>query len=158
MAQRQMQGERVGHTLTATALVHEAYLKLGGAACSLPPGAPFYHAAAQAMRRILIDHARRRKAEKRGGERRRMEELSNVIDLAEHGDPDEILALEDALVRLEQEDPDAAAVVRLRFFAGLSGDESAKVIGISPRQADREWAYARAFLLRALWDGEPPAA
>jgi len=154
VAQQQMLGERRDHTLTATALVHEAYLRLSATELEGAARGQFYRLAAQAMRHILIDHARRRKAEKRGGGRVRIGEMENVIDLATSGDPDEILALDEAILRLEEEDPDAAGVVRLRFFAGLSGDQAAEALGISPRQADREWAYARAFLLKAL-QGRP---
>jgi RNA polymerase sigma factor (TIGR02999 family) len=152
MAQRQMQGERPGHTLSATALVHEAYLKLSGTELAGLPPARFYQAAAEAMRRILIDSARRRNAGKRGGGLRRVPDVQSVLDLAVNGSPEEILALEEAIQRLEKEDPEAAGVVRLRFFAGLSGDQAAEALGISPRQADREWAFARAFLHRALQD------
>lgn len=154
IAQRQMLDERAGHTLTATALVHEAYLRLFGREAIRGGRGAFYEAASQAMRRILIDHARRKKALKRGGGARRLEDFENVVEMAMLGDPDEILALEEALVRLEGRDARAAAVVRLRFFAGLSGDEAAETLGISPRQVDREWAYARAFLLKELRPGD----
>lgn len=151
IAEQKMRGERRGHTLSATALVHEAYLRIG------PDDGPsrrsYYQEAARAMRRILIDHARRRKADRRGAGREPVRDVENVVDLALHGDPDEILALDEALARLEEEDADAAAVVRLRFFAGLSGEEAAATLGISPRQVDREWAYARAYLFRRLGDG-----
>lgn len=150
LAQQLMLGERRDHTLTATALVNETYLRLSQAQSGAPAPEQFYYAAAQAMRHVLIDHARRRKALKRAGNARRIQDLENVVDLTLSGDPDEILALDDALVRLEESDTHAAAVVRLRFFAGLTGDQTAAMLGISPRQADREWAYARAFLLRAL--------
>lgn len=150
IAQRQMLGERRAHTLTATALVHEAYLKLAGSEAAGLPRRQYFQTAAQAMRRILIDHARKRKAEKRGAGAAHACDMENVVDLAVHGDPDEILALDEAILRLEGEDADAAGVVRLRFFAGLSGDEAAEVLGISPRQIDREWAYARAYLFKQL--------
>ncbi len=150
IAREQMRGERVGHTLTATALVHEAYLKLspGG----MPPSdrSTFYHAAAGAMRRILIDHARRRGASKRGRGLVSAVEIESVLDLARRENLEDVLALDEAILRLDKADPKAASVVRLRFFAGLSGDETAEVLGMSPRQADREWAYARAFLLQEL--------
>jgi RNA polymerase sigma factor (TIGR02999 family) len=149
-AQLDLAGERRGHTLSATALVHEAYLKLVG-----PREVPwanqghFYAAAAQAMRRILVDHARARG--RRGGKRLRLSELGDVADLAVAG-ADEILAVDEALGRLEGEDPQAAALVRLRFFAGLGVEEAAQVLGLSPRTAARLWTYARAVLYRDLSD------
>jgi RNA polymerase sigma factor (TIGR02999 family) len=148
IAQRQMSQERAGHTLQATALVNEAYLRLSqaGVAWSSPGG--FYQAAAEAMRRILIDHARARGSAKRGGARTRLP--LSVVDLAEDSDPAEILALDSALLRLEGAEPEVAAVVRLRFFAGLSGDETAEALAISPRQVDRLWGYARAWLRREM--------
>jgi RNA polymerase sigma factor (TIGR02999 family) len=155
IAQRQMQGERPGHTLTATALVHEVYVRMAPAGLAGAERARFYHAAAEAMRHILVDHARRRGARKRGGDRRRIIEMESVADLAADGNPDDTLALDDAILRLQQQDPDAAAVVRLRFFAGLTGEQVAETLGISPRQVDREWAYARAFLLRELRGAAP---
>ena len=145
-----MAGERRGHTLTATALVHEAYLRLAPAGLAGADRARFCAAAAEAMRRILIDHARRRGAAKRSGGGLRAVDMESVIDLARDDNSAEILALDDAVSRLEEEDTDAAAVVRLRFYAGLTGDQVAELLGISPRQVDREWAYARAFLLREL--------
>jgi RNA polymerase sigma factor (TIGR02999 family) len=145
-----MTDERRGHTLTATALVHEAYLRLAPAGLAGADRARFYAAAAEAMRRILIDHARRRRAAKRSGGGLRAVDMESVIDLARDDNSAEILALDDAVSRLEEEDTDAAAVVRLRFYAGLTGDQVAELLGISPRQVDREWAYARAFLLREL--------
>ncbi len=152
IAQRQMDGERRGHTLTATALVNEAYLKLGEVA----PGdrAEFYHAAAAAMRQVLIDYARARGAEKRGGDWNRLQLIQGVAELASGATPEDLMALDEAVVRLEKEDPGAAAVVRLRFYAGLSGDQTAEVLGISARQVDREWAFARAFLTRVLTTGD----
>ncbi len=152
IAQRQMQGERRGHTLTATALVNEAYLKLGSIAAG--NRAAFYHAAAGAMRRILIDHARARGADKRGGSWQRLEAVAGVADLASGANPEDLLALDEAVLRLEKEDPDAAAVVRLRFYAGLSGEQAAQVLGVSARQVDREWAFARAFLIKELRGAE----
>lgn len=157
IAQRQMQDERPGHTLTATALVHEAYLRLAPAGLSGADRARFFHAAAEAMRRILIDHARRRGAGKRGRGLRRIADIESVVDLARDENPEDTLALDAAISRLEKEDADAAAVVRLRFFAGLTGDQVSEVLGISPRQVDREWAYARAFLLLELRAERPDA-
>ena len=148
IAQQRMNAENAGHTLQATALVHEAFVRLGeGRRVPFKNRAHFFAAAAEAMRRILIDHARAKGAAKRrppGGE------LLSVVDLAEQPDPDQILALDHALGRLEVAEPEVAAVVRLRFFAGLSGDETAEALGISPRQVDRLWAYARAWLSREV--------
>jgi RNA polymerase sigma factor (TIGR02999 family) len=148
IAQQRMSTENTGHTLQATALVHEAYLRIGQDR-QLPfrDQAHFFATAAEAMRRILIDHARAKGAAKR---RPPAAELLSVVDLAEHRDPDQILALDRALKRLEEAEPEVAAVVRLRFFAGLSGDETAEALAVSPRQVDRLWAYARAWLSREV--------
>ena len=149
-AQLGLAREASGHTLTATALVHEAYLKLVGPR-ELPWAnrAHFYAAAAEAMRRILIDHARARG--RRGGVPLRLDEISDVAALAKAG-PEEILAVDEAIERLKSEDPLAAALVRLRFYAGLGVDEAAQALGISPRSAARLWTYARAALYRDLTD------
>ena len=153
LAQRNIEGERPGHTLTATALVHEAYLRLSENR-KVPWGseAHFYVAAAEAMRQILLDHARSKRRAKRGGGRKRV--AMNVLDLASATDPDEIVALDQHLCRLEAEHPAAAEVVRLRFYAGLTIDRTADVLDKSPRQVDRLWAFARAWLYRAL-EAEP---
>jgi RNA polymerase sigma factor (TIGR02999 family) len=153
IAQQRMAEERVGHTLQATALVHEAYLRLvGDRQVPWQSRAHYFVAAAEAMRRILIEHARGRARKKRGGEGgtplKRVP--LNVLDLATEGDPEEILMLDDGICRLEEEDPEAGRIVRLRFFAGLSVDETAAALGISPSSVDREWAYARARLQRLL--------
>jgi RNA polymerase sigma factor (TIGR02999 family) len=151
LARQRMSDERPGHTLQATALVHEAYLKLLGAGC--PPWAgrrQFFFAAAEAMRQILIDHARARNGLKRGGGRKRVP--LSVLDLAADEQLPEILALDEAISRLEKVSPDVAAVVRLRFYAGLSVDETAEALGVSPRTVKREWTYARARLFRELSD------
>lgn len=148
LAERHMKSERAGHSLSATGLVHEAYIRLAG-----PRDAPwqnrghFYAAAAQAMRRILIDHARARGA--RGGIHVQNSALPDVAALAA-GDPEQILAVDEAVTRLEGEDSQAAAVVRLRFYAGLSVDQAADSLGISSRSAARLWSYARARLHRML--------
>jgi RNA polymerase sigma factor (TIGR02999 family) len=157
IAQRNMNSERAGHPLQATALVHEAYMRLlgdeEGNQIAWDSRGHFYVAAAEAMRRILIEHARGRDRIKRGGGRKRVP--LNVVDLASEDDAEEILAVDEAFHRLEQEDPSAAQVVRLRFYAGLSVEETAKVMNISPRSVAREWAYARAWLQGALSEGEP---
>lgn len=147
-AQMQMGGERSGHTLSATALVHEAYLKLvGPREIAWANRRHFYAAAAEAMRRILIDHARARGP--RGGAMVPLEGIGDIVALATT-DSDKILAVDAALTRLENEDPEAASVVRLRFYAGLSVDQAAEALGLSPRTAARLWTYARAVLYRAL--------
>jgi RNA polymerase sigma factor (TIGR02999 family) len=149
-AQLDLAGEAHAQTLSATALVHEAYLKLVG-----PRDVPwanrrhFYAAAAEAMRRILVDHARKRG--RRGGPTLALSEVRDVAALAS-ADSERILAVDEALGRLEQEDPQAAALVRLRFFAGLGVDEAAQALGMSPRTAARLWTYARAVLFRDLSD------
>ena len=149
LAHKHMAGERAGHTLQATALVHEVYLKLlQGGAAPWQSRKQFFFAAAEAMRRILIDHARARAGLKRGGGRKRVP--LGGIDVATDEQMPEILALDEAVSRLEKVSPDVAAVVRLRFYAGLSVEETAEVLGVSPRTVKREWTYARARLFREL--------
>ncbi|MEZ5330324.1 MAG: sigma-70 family RNA polymerase sigma factor [Verrucomicrobiales bacterium] len=147
IAQVRMNAERPDHTLQATALVHEAYLRLerdlGGAL--IRNRSDFFGAAAEAMRRILIDHARRRGSLKRGGGWRKVP-IQNVADLAETADPDQILAVDEAYQILTVEQPLFAEVVRLRFFGGLSVEETAEVLGISPPTVKRRWRLARAML------------
>lgn len=148
LARHRMAQERVGHTLEATALVHEAYMRLS-------PGdrfanrAHFFKAAAEAMRNILIEHARAKGRRKRGGPDARRMPL-DVLDLAALPDSGDILAFDDAISRLEKEMPLAAAVVRLRFYAGLSIEEAAEALNISARSVNREWTFARAWLFRVL--------
>jgi RNA polymerase sigma factor (TIGR02999 family) len=154
LARQRMAMERPGHTLQATALVHEVYLRLTAAKNFRFAGrAQFYHAAAEAMRRILIDHARARGRAKRGAGARRMP--INLLDLAEKADRDQILALDDAIRRLETHTPQIAAVVRLRFFAGLTVEETAEALAIGRRSVDRAWAYARVWLGRELYERDP---
>ena len=164
MARGRMRQERAGHTLQATALVHEAYLKLLDAATAAgPDGTPgfadrgrFFVAAAEAMRRILIDHARKRRTAKRGGGAVRisLDDLGGDPSAPTGGlaDADRIVALGEALDVLEAEDPRTAEVVKLRYFAGLSAEETAAALDISERTVHREWSYARARLLE-LVDG-----
>ena len=156
LARQRMSLERPGHTLQATALVHEAYLRLAGAAnVRWSNSAHFYHAAAEAMRRILVEHARANGRIKRGAGARRVP--IHLLDLADDGDSDEILALDEAIRRLEEHTPDVAAVVRLRFFAGLSVAETAEALGMGRRSVDRAWSYARVWLYRELYGQQPGA-
>lgn len=153
-AQLGLAGERAGHTLSATALVHEAYLKLVGPhEVAWASRGHFYAAAAEAMRRILIDYARARGRLKRGPAPVPLERASilhSVADLASDEHSDQIVRLDEAVRRLEAEDPDVAQVVRLRFYAGLSGEETASALGKSPATVDRDWSWARAWLFRQL--------
>lgn len=155
IAQKRMSMERRDHTLQATALVHEAYLRLvkpnGAGEVAWRDRGHFYRAAAEAMRRILIEHARQKNASKRGGDCSRLS--LNVCDLADEDQSGQILSLDDALVRLQQADATAADIVRLRFFAGLSIEQVAGVLGVSDRTVKREWEYARAKLFRLLEEG-----
>ena len=149
LARKRMYGERPNHTLQPTELVHEAYLRLlGNADVPWSGRTQFFFAAAEAMRRILIDHARQRAQLKRGGGRQRVS--LSALDPASEENLPQILALDEALSRLEKVSPDVASVVRLRFFGGLSIDETAAALGISPRTVKREWTYARARLFREL--------
>jgi RNA polymerase sigma factor (TIGR02999 family) len=147
LAARQMAREKPGQTLDATALVHEAYLKLAGAG-SFATTSQFFRAAAQAMRRVLIDHARAKKADKRGGGGQRFE-LSEADQMIVY-DPDTLLAIDEAIEKLAVEDPTSAELARLRLFAGLSVEEAGESLGLARATAFREWAYARAFLSAAL--------
>lgn len=141
------------HTLQPTALVHEAYARLvGGNPIHWRGRGHFFALAAEAMRRILIEHARAKAARRRGGDRRSAPTRVplNLLELAERGEPDEILSVSDALDRLETHDADLARLVRLRFFAGLSEQETAAALGVSDRTVRREWTVARAWLRRWL--------
>jgi RNA polymerase sigma factor (TIGR02999 family) len=157
LAAQKLAHEQPGQTLEATALVHEAYIRLVGDEPKKPwdGRGHFFAAAAEAMRRILVDRARDRHRQKRGGSRRR---VRINLDALVHDPPDEdLLALDDALQALAREDPAGAELVRLRAFAGLTLAEAAEVMGIGRRTADRYWAYARAWLCDALGDHEPSA-
>jgi RNA polymerase sigma factor (TIGR02999 family) len=152
MADREMYRERSDHTLTPTALVHEAYLKLVHMdKVDWQGRAHFFGACAQAMRRILISYARMKKAEKRGGGDAAVP-LDNVVVAAESR-PADLLALDEALERLEQMSERQARIVECRFFAGMSVEETATAIGISPATVKRDWTAARAFLNREMTRG-----
>ena len=142
LAAAKLASEKPGHSLDATALVHEAYLKLGGER-SFATRSDYLKAAAQAMRRILVDHARARNAAKRGGGRR-VELESDHLAVSPPGE--DIEALDDALMRLAVEHPHLAELVQLRHFGGLTLAQCAEVLGVSARTADTWWAYARAWL------------
>jgi RNA polymerase sigma factor (TIGR02999 family) len=143
LAAQKLACEKPGQTLGATALVHEAYLRLVGSGQEHWAGrSHFFAAAAAAMRRILIDNARRKLTQKRGGDRQRQ-----PLEAVAAPEPDEeLLALDEALQKLAVVDPAKAKLVELRYFAGLTGEQAAEVLGISPTTADRHWAYARAWL------------
>jgi RNA polymerase sigma factor (TIGR02999 family) len=147
LAAVRMTNERADHTLDATALVHEAYLRLVGEQ-EFEGRAQFFAAAAEAMRRILVDHARARGRLKRGGERVRVELLDRARSLAE--DPDLLLSLDELLIRLGAEDPLAARVAHLHLFGGLSVEEAGDVLGLSRAVAYRNWRFARVWLREAL--------
>ena len=155
-AARRVADEAPGQTLQATALVHEAYLRLVGPdeRRSWKDRGHFYAAAAEAMRRILIDRARDRNRLKRGGGRRR-EDLDLEAVLDDEASPDDLIALDEALARLAAEDPVAAELAKLRLFAGLTLTAAAASLGLARRSADRTWAFARAWLFDAL---NPPDA
>ena len=152
LAQGYLARERRGHTLQPTALVHEAWLKLfGGSALVLEERRPFLLLAAQAMRRVLVDHARTRAREKRGGGRERLE-IDTALVAPERGAA-EVLEVDEALARLRELSERQAQVVELRFFGGLEVEEVAVVLAISTSTAEREWRAARAFLHGLLGDG-----
>lgn len=149
LARRYMRQERPDHTLQATALVHEAYLRLTRQKeANWQNRAHFYAIAAQVMRRVLVDHARSKLAQKRGcdGQRVSLDEGLAITSKV----PDQILALNEALQELSEKDPRQSRVVELRFFGGLTEDETAGVLGISPRTVKREWTVARAWLFQRL--------
>jgi RNA polymerase sigma factor (TIGR02999 family) len=156
LARQKIGQERAGHTLQATALVHEAYLRLvdGNTAKSWHGRWHFFAAAAEAMRRILVDQARHRGRIKRGGgaARQRMD-LANV-ELTVNEPPEELLAVDEGLTALAAQHPDKAQLVKLRYFAGLTIEEAAEAMGISVATANRRWAYARAWLFRYLGASE----
>jgi RNA polymerase sigma factor (TIGR02999 family) len=154
LAAEKIAQERPGQTLQATALVHEAYIRLvdGKLAQHWNSRGHFYAAAAEAMRRILVESARRRKASRRGGDRRRLD-----LDWAEPEAPrvsDDLLALDEALEKLAQQDSRKAEVVKLRYFAGLTMEQTAQMLGISLATANRWWNYARAWLHQEIAGSE----
>jgi RNA polymerase sigma factor (TIGR02999 family) len=161
LAAAKLAQERPGQTLQATALVHEVYLRLVGATATDTPHewqgrAHFFGAAAEAMRRILVEQARRKSRHKHGGDRPRLD-----IDLADLVAPlpeEDVLALDEAMTRFAAQEPLRAKLVQLRFYVGLSNDEAAEVLGISAVTAKRYWRYARAWLHREVRKGDDPAS
>jgi RNA polymerase sigma factor (TIGR02999 family) len=152
LAAQKLAQEKSGHTLQPTALVHEAYLRLvGDGETGWDHRGHFFAAAAEAMRRILVDHARQRTAQKRGGNARRVP-WDERFAVAERQD-DELLALDEALGELEQHDAQAARLVKLRYFSGLTHQQAAEALGISRRVADRIWAVAKAWLYQRIQAG-----
>ncbi len=152
IAHQRMDHERPEHTLQATALVHEAYLRLvGNRRIEWAGRAHFFAAAAEAIRRILLDHAKARSRAKRGGRNRQV--ALSIVDLATEHDPAEILALDEAICRLEGQDERLSQVVRLRFYAGLNVEDTAKALGLSERTVKRRWSFARAWLYTQLAEG-----
>ncbi len=155
LAAQRLGQEKPGQTLQATALVHEAYLRLVASGDASAPRVRhwdsrghFFAAAAEAMRRILVEKARRKRRLKRAGHLKRVD--LDDVEIAVEGPSDDIIALDDALTKLAEEHPDKAELVKLRYFAGLTVNEAAKVLGISTSTADRYWTYARAWLFRQL--------
>lgn len=149
MAAAKMAGEAAGHTLQPTALVHEAWLRLvGGDQRQWPSRAYFFAAAAEAMRRILVDHARRKHSLKRGGEFEREELSESALVLS--APPDELLAVHEALEKLAVQDRPAAELVKLRYFVGMTMEEAASALDMAPRTAERLWTYARVWLQREI--------
>jgi RNA polymerase sigma factor (TIGR02999 family) len=155
LAAQRLADERPGQTLNATALVHEAYLRLVASGDASAPRerhwnsrGHFFAAAAEAMRRILIENVRRKRRLRHGGGRQRLD--LDDLDLPAAADDERLLALDEALGRLAAEVPEAAAVVKLRYFAGLTIEQTAAALGVSVRTANRHWAYARAWLYQQM--------
>jgi RNA polymerase sigma factor (TIGR02999 family) len=159
LAARRMAEERADHTLQPTALVHEAYLRLVAGAqphAGWDSRGHFFAAAAEAMRRILVDAARARSSRKRGGGAWKRIDL-NSVDLAQRAAPDDLLELDDTLDKLARQDPVASQIVKLRFYAGLSIDQAAEMLELSRTTAYERWAFARAWLYSELKTREPEA-
>ncbi len=153
LAAQRMKKEKPGQTLQATALVHEAYIRLVGTESqNWSSRGHFFAAAAEAMRRILIENARRKKRLRHGGDRRRVD--LDEVDLAIEGLSDDLIALDEALEKLTKEDKVSAELIKLRFFAGLTMEQATDILGIPRRTADRNWAYARAWLYKEISKGD----
>jgi RNA polymerase sigma factor (TIGR02999 family) len=156
LAAQKLAQEKPGQTLQATALVHEAYLRLVGTGPNVPwdSRGHFFAAAAEAMRRILLNHARDKQRLKRGGGRTRLD--LDQIEISQETADEQLIELDDALAQLAVEDPGAAQLVNLRFFAGLTLKEAADSLGLALRTAERQWAYARAWLYARLRQDDVP--
>ncbi len=153
MAAQKLSQEVPGQTLQSTALVHEAYIRLVGEdSQDWPSRRHFFVAASEAMRRILIDNARRKKSQKRGGQRRRVDMAE--LNVTDKHPSDELLALDEALTRLARHEPEVAELVKLRYFAGFTLEQAARIKGISRRTAGRYWNYARMWLCREITKGD----
>jgi RNA polymerase sigma factor (TIGR02999 family) len=151
LAAQKMSQERPGQTLQATALVHEAYIRLVGAeAENWYSRGHFFKAAAEAMRRILIENARRKKSLKSGGNHKRVDFNRVILTIENFPHPDDLIALDDALTKLSKKDKVKADLVKLHYFVGLTIDQTAEFLGISPATAKRHWTYARAWLIREI--------
>ena len=155
LARDKLSREAPGHTLQPTALVHEAWLRLGGdEPRDWKSRRYFFAACAEAMRRILVESARRKARLRHGGDRERVELEELAVDASLESL--DLLALDEALCKLAAEDPAKAQLVELRYFAGLTLEQAARALDISPATADRHWAYARAFLFHEMQDGDAP--
>jgi len=154
LARRHMRRERAGHTLQTTALVHEAFLRLADSDVPWQDRAHFFAVAASQMRRILVDHARARASAKRGGKARRLTLDEALAAPSRH--VDELLAIDEALVRLGEEDPRKSRVVELHFFGGLTYEEIAEVLGVSLSTVRFDMRFAKAWLRREFTKGPPP--
>jgi RNA polymerase sigma factor (TIGR02999 family) len=151
LAAQKMSQETPDQTLQATALVHEAYIRLVGEETrNWRSRGHFFTSAAEAMRRILIDNARRKKSIKHGGGHRRVDFDKHALKFDVDSSADDLIALDEALTQLSEEDKTKAEVVKLRYFAGMSVEQTAEILGISPTTVKRYWAYARAWLLREI--------
>ena len=157
LAATKLANEKPGHTLQATALVHEAYLRLVDQ--TAPPQwdnqRHFFAAAAEAMRRILIERARQRRSLKRGGDQQRVD-LADIEPAVLPLACDDLLGLDEALQKLEQQHPRKAELVKLRFFAGLTTGQAAQSLGVSATTAENDWSYARSWLRLEMSGGQPP--
>lgn len=158
LAAQKMSRESPGQTLQATALVHEAYIRLVGAKSQNWKGRThFFAAAAEAMRRILIDNARRKKSLKHGGGRQRIDLNEAVLSEGNNALSDDLIAMDEALEKLARKDKIKADIVKLRYFAGLTSGQAAEVLGIARSTADEHWAYARAWLRLEMTKGDQVA-
>jgi RNA polymerase sigma factor (TIGR02999 family) len=156
IAEAYMRRERLDHTLQATALIHEAYLRLMGGKIDFDNRGHFIGLAAHVMRRVLVDYARQHNAERRAGGLRRVEMEDELAISPER--LDEVLILDRAMERLKEKNPRQAQVVELRYFGGLSVDQIAAILGVAPRSVKRDWSLARMFLYSELRPGEAPSA